>query len=198
LITALLCHAFLWIGVYQTLGQQPDNEPQRKGTSPRALQIGKFEVLATYTYAKALRDGLSEPEAKERGIVAAVMGARARGARRGGPSDPTGSTTAKQEPGTRKKTLTAETYDRQVAAKLQPFYDTVFLPTIKKLVAAGLSYQQVKDLLELPPAVGAKITAEEFSKRTSAYLKKAGKPENKSSNSSKERKDYYVAGQVSP
>ncbi|MBV8126287.1 MAG: hypothetical protein JO114_01330, partial [Planctomycetaceae bacterium] len=39
--------------------------------------IGKFEILATYTYAKALRAGLPEPEAKQRGIVAAVMGARA-------------------------------------------------------------------------------------------------------------------------
>ena len=36
--------------------------------------IGKFEILATYTYAKALRAGLPEPEAKQRGIVAAVMG----------------------------------------------------------------------------------------------------------------------------
>jgi len=41
--------------------------------------IGKFEILATYIYAKALRAGLPEPEAKQRGIVAAVMGARARG-----------------------------------------------------------------------------------------------------------------------
>ena len=37
--------------------------------------IGKFEILATYTYAKALRDGLPEPEAKQRGIVAGVIGA---------------------------------------------------------------------------------------------------------------------------
>src|SRR5208283_3502731 len=53
--------------------------------------IGKFEVLATYTYAKALRAGLPEPEAKQRGIVAAVMGARARGVSRGGPRAPADS-----------------------------------------------------------------------------------------------------------
>jgi hypothetical protein len=45
--------------------------------------IGKFELLATFTYAKALHDGLSDSKAKQRGIVAAVMGARSRGARRG-------------------------------------------------------------------------------------------------------------------
>ena len=35
--------------------------------------IGKFEIPATYTYVKALRAGLPEPEAKQCGIVAAVM-----------------------------------------------------------------------------------------------------------------------------
>ena len=51
----------------------------------RDTMISKFEILATYTYARALRDGLSETEAKERGITAAIMGSRARGANRGGP-----------------------------------------------------------------------------------------------------------------
>jgi hypothetical protein len=30
--------------------------------------IGKFDILATYTYAKALLDGAEDVEAKERGI----------------------------------------------------------------------------------------------------------------------------------
>ncbi len=46
---------------------------------PDDVSIGKFDILATYTYAKALLDGLPEGEAKERGMVAAVMGAKAKG-----------------------------------------------------------------------------------------------------------------------
>jgi len=42
------------------------------------VSIGKFDILATYAYAKALLDGLNDDEAKQRGTVAAVMGAQAR------------------------------------------------------------------------------------------------------------------------
>jgi hypothetical protein len=42
------------------------------------VRIGKFDILATYTYAKALLDGTPANEAKERGIVAAIMGAKSK------------------------------------------------------------------------------------------------------------------------
>src|SRR3981189_1651280 len=42
------------------------------------VSIGKFDILANYTYAKALHDGLNDDEAKQRGMVAAIMGAQAR------------------------------------------------------------------------------------------------------------------------
>ena len=45
---------------------------------PSDISIGKFDILATYTYARALLDGLDDDEAKQRGTVAAIMGARAR------------------------------------------------------------------------------------------------------------------------
>ena len=140
------------------------------------MLIGKFEILATYTYAKAIRDGLSEREAKERGIVAAVMGARARGANRGGPrarEDPGKTKQQRPKPSQR---LTAESYDQQVASKMGPFYGDVFLPMMKRLVAARLSYPRVKDLLEIPTAIGAKITGREFEQRTTRYLRDTGVP----------------------
>jgi len=40
--------------------------------------IAKFDILAAYTYAKGLFDGLGDDEAKERGMVAAILGAKAR------------------------------------------------------------------------------------------------------------------------
>jgi hypothetical protein len=40
--------------------------------------IGKFDTLATYTYAKALLNRLGEEEAKQWGMIAAGIGAQAR------------------------------------------------------------------------------------------------------------------------
>ena len=45
---------------------------------PGDVPIGKFDILATYAYAKALLDGMDDDEAKQRGMVAAIMGAQAR------------------------------------------------------------------------------------------------------------------------
>jgi hypothetical protein len=50
------------------------------------ISIGKFDILATYTYAEALVHGLDDDEAKQRGMVAAVMGAQARPGNAKGPS----------------------------------------------------------------------------------------------------------------
>jgi hypothetical protein len=45
---------------------------------PNEVSIGKFDILATYVYAQALLHGLEDDEAKQRGMVAAIMGAQAR------------------------------------------------------------------------------------------------------------------------
>jgi hypothetical protein len=52
--------------------------------SPGDMSIGKFDIPATYCYAKVLLDGLDDGEAKQRGIVAAIMGNKARLGHRGG------------------------------------------------------------------------------------------------------------------
>ena len=36
---------------------------------PVDVRIGKFDILATYTYARALHDGLDDDKAKQRGMV---------------------------------------------------------------------------------------------------------------------------------
>ena len=46
-----------------------------KKQPPDDVSIGKFDILATYTYAHAPLSGWVEGEAKQRGMVAAVMGA---------------------------------------------------------------------------------------------------------------------------
>jgi len=48
----------------------------------------------------------------------------------------------------------------------------VFLPILKKLVEAGLSYDEVKRLVKLPSTWGAKISGEQFEDRVTAYFSK--------------------------
>ena len=72
----------------------------------------------------------------------------------------------------KKTTITAESFDKQVAHKMGGFFDDVFLPKLKKLVDAGLSYDEVKRLVKIPSTWGAKISGEQFKERVKAYFSK--------------------------
>jgi hypothetical protein len=135
------------------------------------VSIGKFDILATYVYASALIDGLTDSEAKQRGMVAAIMGAQARlGIRK----EQHEEFNDQKEAAEKKKntTITAESFDKQVASKMGRFFGDEFLPTLKKLVEAGLSYDDVKRLVKIPTTWGAKISDQHFRERTLAYFQK--------------------------
>ena len=137
--------------------------------TPEDVSIGKFDILATYTYAHALLNGTADDEeAKQRGMVAAIMGAQARlGVRR----EHHEKFQAQKEAAEKKKktTITAESFDRQVADKMSGFFDESFLPTMKRLVEDGLSYDEVKKLLKIPTTWGAKISGGQFRERASKF-----------------------------
>ena len=138
---------------------------------PSDVSIGKFDILATYVYAQALLHGLDDDEAKQRGMVAAIMGAQARlGVRKEHHEE----FQAQKEAAEKKKktTITAESFDKQVANKMGKFFDDVFLPSLKKLVEADCSYDDVKRLVKIPTTWGAKITGEQFEDRVNAYFSK--------------------------
>jgi len=138
---------------------------------PSDVTIGKFDILATYTYIHALLNGMDEDQAKQRGMVAAIMGAQARlGIRKEHKEE----FQAQKEAAEKKKktTITAESFDKQVAHKIGAFFDEVFLPMIKKLVEVHRSYEDVKRLLKISSTWGAKITGEQFEDRVSAYFSK--------------------------
>jgi hypothetical protein len=135
------------------------------------VSIGKFDILATYAYARALLDGMTDDEAKQRGMVAAIMGAQARmGIRKEHHEE----FQAQKEAAEKKKktTITADSFDKQVAHKMGKFFDDVFLPNLKKLVEAGLSYDEVKRLVKIPSTWGAKIGGEQFREQVVNYLPK--------------------------
>ena len=142
-----------------------------KTHEPNDVAIGKFDILATYVYAQDLLNGLSDDDAKQRGMVAAIMGAQTRlGIRKEHHEE----FQAQKEAAEKKKktTITAESFDKQVAHKMGRFFDDVFLPMIKKLVEAHRSYEDVKRLVKIPSTWGAKISGEQFDERMKAYLSK--------------------------
>ncbi|WP_422932099.1 hypothetical protein [Singulisphaera sp. PoT] len=128
------------------------------------VSIGKFDILATYTYAKALLDGLDDEEARVRGMVAAIMGARAKLGRPGSTAkDYRDDKSAAERK--KKSKITAESFDRQVSGKMGPYFGETFLPALKGLVEAGLSYDDVKRLVKIPKLWGAKIGGRVFEER---------------------------------
>ncbi len=144
-----------------------------KRHEPGDVSIGKFDILATYTYAKGLLDGLDDAEARERGMVAAIMGAKAKSGHGGGTQD---NHKARKDAAEKKKktTITAESFDQQVSDKMGGFFGKTFLPTMMKLAKAGLSYDEVKAVVKIPTTWGAKITGEQFRERTAKPLKGVG------------------------
>jgi hypothetical protein len=141
---------------------------------PDEVSIGKFDVLATYTFARALADGYSEGDAKQRGMVAAIMGAQARlGIRKDHHEEFTSLKEAAEKK--KKTTITAESFDRQVASKMGAFFGSTFLPAMRKFVDAQLSYDDVKRAIRISATWGAKISGEQFAARTSEFFNKANR-----------------------
>ncbi len=137
------------------------------------VSIGKFDILATYSYAKALLDGQDDDEAKERGMVAAVIGAKARLGHTGGTHEDDHESQKEASEKKKKTTITAESFDHQVSDKMGGYFGKTFLPTMKRLVKADLSYDEVKKLVKIPTTWGAKISGETFKERVTAFLDEA-------------------------
>jgi hypothetical protein len=53
---------------------------------------------------------------------------------------------------------------------MDTFFEDVFVPALRRLVEAGLSYDEVKRLVKIPTTWGAKITGDQFGERTKAYI----------------------------
>jgi DNA invertase Pin-like site-specific DNA recombinase len=139
-------------------------------SEPKAedVAIGKFDILATYTYTRAVLDGMDDAEAKVRGMVAAIMGAQARLGRRLGHEE---FRAEKDRAEKKKKTkITPASFDHQVSEKMGKFFQDVFVPLITKLVEAGFSYEDVKRAVRMPSTWGTKISGQQFREKAESAL----------------------------
>lgn len=131
------------------------------------VMIGKFDILATFSFVKARVSGSSVSQAKQYGYMIAVMGARGKGAMYKPSSVNLAASPMKK---VQKKTsvFSAADFDSKVAGHMGDYFSKKFLPAIEKFVKKGYTYDQVKAMLKFPPVRGAKLSGEEFSKRVSA------------------------------
>ena len=109
----------------------------------RKYAIGKFDILATYTYAKALLDGVPTTRRSSGAWSRRSWGPGRLGVRKHAPRDVRGQKEAAEKK--KKTTITAESFDHQVADKMGEFFDDVFLPTMKKLVEARAVLRRGED-----------------------------------------------------
>jgi hypothetical protein len=103
-------------------------------------------------------------------MVAAIMGAQARlGIRHEHKEEFQSLKEAAEKK--KKTTITAESFDRQVRHKIgDAFFDQVFRPVIEQFVEAGLSYEEVKRIVAIPSTLGAKISGEQFRKKSLEFF----------------------------
>ena len=128
------------------------------------VQVGKFDIFATFNFVKAKVSGSSDSQAKEYGYMIAVMGARGKG----GSFKPKSTNTVKKTSAPKAKkqlAFSAADYDRQIVSKMGEFYNKKFLPAIERLVKAGVSYERIKAGVDFPKGRGTKMDGNDFVKR---------------------------------
>lgn len=106
--------------------------------------IRRYDVFAAYSMLDALDDGMKPAEAKRYGVwLATVVAARKFHKRAGqSPSAIAGSGYGRTD----FLGLIAEDYDERIRTRMgAAFHDRVFLPTVKRLRAAGHAYVEIRD-----------------------------------------------------
>ena len=90
------------------------------------VSIGKFDILATYTYAKALLDGAGRRRGQGAGHGRGDHGGQGQARPHG--RQPTIQADKPAAEKKKKTTITAESFDHQVADKMGEFFEKTFLP----------------------------------------------------------------------
>ena len=132
------------------------------------IKIGKFDIFATYIYAKDLLEGKPEKDAKEHGYVIAVIGAQARmgnfmSKNKVSAANPMAAMKAAAS-AKKKKEISYKDFDKLIQKMGEDFFKKVFYPVIKSLVEEGYTYDQVKVAVDIPKTWGAKKAGDEFVK----------------------------------
>ncbi|MFX0178462.1 MAG: hypothetical protein ACFE85_19780, partial [Candidatus Hodarchaeota archaeon] len=107
----------------------------------------------------------SEEESKIHGIVIAVVGYQARLGKEAQTyqlelkGKEKGVSLTRRE---KEKWITTKDFDKIINKIGEKYYNFIFSPAIENLYNKGYSYNEVKQAVEIPPKIGAKISLERF------------------------------------
>ena len=133
----------------------------------KTKKMGKWDIISEYHRIQWQQKGFDEEESKIHGILIAIIGYQAR----------TGTTprffdveTKDGEKGKtvnqrgKEKWITSKEFDKIIDKMGEKYYNEVFSPVIENLYNKGYSYNKVKDIVEIPSKIGAKVTLDKFLK----------------------------------
>ena len=100
------------------------------------MSIGKFAILATYSSTPTTPRRPGHDQDKQRGLVAAVMGAKAKLRRAAPPTSMPTGLTEKHDEGERVRRSPRRSFDRQGADKLAGLFREGNPPAVNTLVRA--------------------------------------------------------------
>jgi len=129
------------------------------------IKVGKWDIIAEFHRIEWLKKGYSEEESKIHGIVIAVVGYQARLGKEArtyqleqkGKEKGVSLTHREKE-----KWITTKDFDKIINKIGEKYYNSIFSPAIENLYNKGYSYNEVKQAVEIPPKIGAKISLEKF------------------------------------
>ncbi len=129
------------------------------------IQVGKWDIISEFHRIEWLKKGYSEEESKIHGIVIAVVGYQARLGKEArtyqleqkGKEKGVSLTHREKE-----KWITTKDFDKIINKIGEKYYNSIFSPAIENLYNKGYSYNEVKQAVEIPPKIGAKISLEKF------------------------------------
>ncbi len=129
------------------------------------IKVGKWDIIAEFHRIEWLKKGYSEEESKIHGIVIAVVGYQTRLGKEAriyqleqkGKEKGVSLTHREKE-----KWITTKDFDKIINKIGEKYYNSIFSPAIENLYNKGYSYNEVKQAVEIPPKIGAKISLEKF------------------------------------
>ncbi|MFX0025759.1 MAG: hypothetical protein ACFE8M_05030 [Candidatus Hermodarchaeota archaeon] len=129
------------------------------------IKVGKWDIISEFHRIEWLKKGYSEEESKIHGIVIAVVGYQARLGKEArtyqleqkGKEKGVSLTHREKE-----KWITTKDFDKIINKIGEKYYNSIFSPAIENLFNRGYSYNEVKQAVEIPPKIGAKISLEKF------------------------------------
>ncbi|MFX1590725.1 MAG: hypothetical protein ACFFC1_21540 [Promethearchaeota archaeon] len=129
------------------------------------IKVGKWDIISEFHRIEWLKKGYSEEESKIHGIVIAVVGYQARLGKEArtyqleqkGKEKGVSLTHREKE-----KWITTKDFDKIINKIGAKYYNSIFSPAIENLYNKGYSYNEVKQAVEIPPKIGAKISLDKF------------------------------------